>query len=392
MKKGTSNGCLITALKILGIIILIPLLIAFGWIAGAIWLLFFRKKLNDNPEKQKKMTIIVSILSALSLIIMIFSLATYKPLKSIEISSDMSGQELEINQDYIINVTYEPENASNSDFIYNVDNFCATFEKSGDDDGKAVLHTKSEGTITISVSSGTIDSNSLTFTIVDSAKETDISNNFLMDYKLTVENVLNGSGDTVIGEYAFIRITDEEFEKITPDILKEFAENVVNDSGYNWVAIMTSSDTGICFSGSDVSFATYGKMDKDGSILEAIGMWTLDADGNYIYEENEDPEEISTDEVTEIPSETNGTEEANPAASAAEPVSDNTNAATEPVNETESENPPETVENTEMVWLSATGDKYHCIPNCGRMNPDKARQVSREQAESSGHSACTKCY
>lgn len=389
MKK---QGCLMTALKILGIIILIPVLIAFGWIAGAIWLLFFRKKLNDNPEKQKKMTIIVSVLSALSLIIMIISLVTYKPLKSIEISSDVNGQELEVNQDYIIDVSYAPENASVSDFIYNVDSFCATFEKSGDDNGKAVLHTKSEGTVTISVSSGTIDSNSLTFTIVDSAKKTDISNNFLMDYKLTVENVLNGSGDTVIGEYAFIHITDEEFEKITPDILKEFAENVVNDSGYNWVAIMTSSDTGICFTGSDVSFATYGKMDKDGSILEAIGMWTLDADGNYIYEGKEDPEEISTDEVTEMPSETNGTEEANPAASAAEPVSDNTNAAAEPVNEAESENPPETVENTEMVWLSATGDKYHSIPNCGRMNPDKARQVTREQAESSGHSACTKCY
>lgn len=372
MKK---QGCLMTALKILGIIILIPVLIAFGWIAGAIWLLFFRKKLNDNPEKQKKMTIIVSVLSALSLIIMIISLVTYKPLKSIEISSDVNGQELEVNQDYIIDVSYAPENASVSDFIYNVDSFCATFEKSGDDNGKAVLHTKSEGTVTISVSSGTIDSNSLTFTIVDSAKKTDISNNFLMDYKLTVENVLNGSGDTVIGEYAFIHITDEEFEKITPDILKEFAENVVNDSGYNWVAIMTSSDTGICFTGSDVSFATYGKMDKDGSILEAIGMWTLDADGNYIYEGKEDPEEISTDEVTEMPSETNGTEEANPAASAAEPVSDNTNAAAEPVNEAESENPPETVENTEMVWLSATGDKYHSIPNCGRMNPDKGHSL-----------------
>lgn len=386
MKK---QGCLMTALKILGIIILIPVLIAFGWIAGAIWLLFFRKKLNDNPEKQKKMTIIVSVLSALSLIIMIISLATYKPLKSIEISSDVNGQELEVNQDYIIDVSYAPENASVSDFIYDVDSFCATFEKSGDDNGKAVLHTKSEGTVTISVSSGTIDSNPLTFTIVDSTKDTDISNNFLMDYKLTVENVLNGSGDTVIGEYAFIRITDEEFEKITPDILKEFAENVVNDSGYNWVAIMTSSDTGICFTGSDVSFATYGKMDKDGSILEAIGMWTLDADGNYIYEKNEDPEEISTDEVTEMPSETNGTEEANPTASAAEPVSDNTNAAAEPVNEAEPENPPES---SEMVWLSATGDNYHSIPNCGRMNPDNASQVTKEQAESSGYSACPKCY
>lgn len=44
------------------------------------------------------------------------------------------------------------------------------------------------------------------------------------------------------------------------------------------------------------------------------------------------------------------------------------------------------------VWLSATGDKYHSIPNCGRMNPDKARQVTKSQAESSGYGACSKCW
>ena len=54
MKK---QSCLITALKILGIFILLPVIIAFGWMAGVIWLLFFRKKLNYNPEKQKKTTI-----------------------------------------------------------------------------------------------------------------------------------------------------------------------------------------------------------------------------------------------------------------------------------------------------------------------------------------------
>lgn len=385
MKK---QSCLITALKILGIIILIPLLIAFGWIAGVIWLLFFRKKLNDDPEKQKKTTIIVSVLSALSLIIMIISLVTNKPLKSIEISSDVSGQELEIDQDYIIDLSYEPENASVLDFIYNVDNFCAEFDKYGDDNGKAVLHTKSEGTVTISVSSGTIESNSLKFTIVDSTKEADVSSNFLMDYKLTVENVLNGSGDTVIGKYAFISITNEELEKITPDMLKEFAEKVIDNSGYNWVSIITPSDIGICFPDSNIAYATYGKMDKDGSILESIGMWILDENGDYAYEENEEPTEFPDEEITE----TDSTEEVNPADSAAASVSDNEEAAAEPVNEAEPENPPESVENTEMVWLSATGDKYHSIPNCGRMNPDKARQVTREQAESSGHSACTKCY
>lgn len=45
-----------------------------------------------------------------------------------------------------------------------------------------------------------------------------------------------------------------------------------------------------------------------------------------------------------------------------------------------------------MVWLSATGEKYHSRNNCGRMNPSKARQVTLESARSQGFGACSKCY
>jgi Skp family chaperone for outer membrane proteins len=46
----------------------------------------------------------------------------------------------------------------------------------------------------------------------------------------------------------------------------------------------------------------------------------------------------------------------------------------------------------QMVWLSATGKKYHSISNCGNMNPAKARQVTIESAISKGYGACSKCY
>lgn len=46
----------------------------------------------------------------------------------------------------------------------------------------------------------------------------------------------------------------------------------------------------------------------------------------------------------------------------------------------------------EMVWLSATGEKYHRINNCGRMNPAKARQVSLEDALNRGYGKCSKCW
>lgn len=47
---------------------------------------------------------------------------------------------------------------------------------------------------------------------------------------------------------------------------------------------------------------------------------------------------------------------------------------------------------TGMVWLSATGSKYHSINNCGNMNPSKAWTVSLAQAISSGYERCSKCW
>ncbi len=47
---------------------------------------------------------------------------------------------------------------------------------------------------------------------------------------------------------------------------------------------------------------------------------------------------------------------------------------------------------SETVWLSATGSKYHSIPDCGNMNPNSARQISRSDAEAQGYEACKKCW
>lgn len=47
---------------------------------------------------------------------------------------------------------------------------------------------------------------------------------------------------------------------------------------------------------------------------------------------------------------------------------------------------------TQMVWLSATGEKYHSINNCGNMNPKKARQVTLDEALSLHKGICPKCW
>ncbi len=47
---------------------------------------------------------------------------------------------------------------------------------------------------------------------------------------------------------------------------------------------------------------------------------------------------------------------------------------------------------THMVWISATGKKYHSKNNCGRMNPAKATQLSLEDALAGGYEKCSKCF
>ena len=49
-------------------------------------------------------------------------------------------------------------------------------------------------------------------------------------------------------------------------------------------------------------------------------------------------------------------------------------------------------QNETKVWLSETGTKYHRINNCGKMNPNKAVQVTQSEAESRGYEPCKKCW
>ena len=112
--------------------------------------------------------------------------------------------------------------------------------------------------------------------------------NILMDYDFTVEDVMNGFGDTVIGQCAYFYITEKEFDGITKEDIREFAEKRVDGTDYNWISIVCTNRKGICFPGSDPSYATYGKLDEDGSLTSSIGIWLRDKDGSYVYSEGEE--------------------------------------------------------------------------------------------------------
>lgn len=47
---------------------------------------------------------------------------------------------------------------------------------------------------------------------------------------------------------------------------------------------------------------------------------------------------------------------------------------------------------TQMVWKSQSGKKYHSIPDCGNMNPNKATQIPLSSAQSQGLGKCSNCW
>lgn len=46
---------------------------------------------------------------------------------------------------------------------------------------------------------------------------------------------------------------------------------------------------------------------------------------------------------------------------------------------------------TAWCYIPATGEKYHKIPNCGNMNPAKARFILITEAIARGYQKCPKC-
>lgn len=72
------------------------------------------------------------------------------------------------------------------------------------------------------------------------------------------------------------------------------------------------------------------------------------------------------------------------------PASDNTSQAITPAQTESTTQPPAQPGNTETVWVSATGKKYHRKSSCSNMkNPS---QISKSDAINRGYEPCKKCY
>lgn len=111
--------------------------------------------------------------------------------------------------------------------------------------------------------------------------------NVLMTAPVTEHDVKNGTKTEVIGTWAEIVVAKELLQATTMEEFVEFCNEVVEDSGYNWVTISCDDGTGIQFQGAMTMVATYGTLDNEGCIVDAIGTIMIQDDGTYSYSENE---------------------------------------------------------------------------------------------------------
>ncbi len=111
-----------------------------------------------------------------------------------------------------------------------------------------------------------------------------VSTNPLIAAELQRAPVYNGSRTDILGFYAWIHIEKTTLKQITVEEYTEFCETVVDNANYNWVSIICDDWTGIQFTGSQYTIATYGKINYEGVITQDIGCIKQTEDG-FIYEE-----------------------------------------------------------------------------------------------------------
>lgn len=223
-------------LMLLIAVCLSPFIMAFGWLAGIIWLIFFRKR--TNPEKRKKYTILALTVSALSLLISIYTAINAPPSPtSLTLSFPSDIQELEINSDYDISVAYEPEDASLSLVTYKVDEpSLADITVDTDNPSLLTLHTKEEGIIDVTASEGSTESNTLSFKIIDSAR---------IEQERKLKEAENSTKATEAEKEVKSQTTSQnKVDKSTPEIKQDekdplgfnvmFSKTYKNDTTGNW--------------------------------------------------------------------------------------------------------------------------------------------------------------
>lgn len=109
--------------------------------------------------------------------------------------------------------------------------------------------------------------------------------NILLSKQVRTADVMNGLGDTVIGQRAYIEVTSGEMTSLTLEQFQEFANTVVKNFDGNYFSIIaTDSQKAILFPASDITIIQYGNVNDNGMLDEVTGYILLQDDGSYTYE------------------------------------------------------------------------------------------------------------
>ena len=109
--------------------------------------------------------------------------------------------------------------------------------------------------------------------------------NILLNKQIQTAKVMNGLGDSAIGERAYIEVTNDEMTSLTLEQFQEFASTVVSNYDGNYFSIIaTDSKKAIFFPASGITIVQYGTVDDNGMLDEVIGYILLQDDGSYTYE------------------------------------------------------------------------------------------------------------
>ncbi len=131
----------------------------------------------SSRRKKRRMRQILMIAAVVFILVIVIALVillmrSFKKLKSITLTPNFAETELDVGQDYVFAVKGNPSKAKLKSLEYIVDDATATFENGSDKDGAtAVLHTGAEGVITVYIKKDKIESNKITFQVVDQTRK-----------------------------------------------------------------------------------------------------------------------------------------------------------------------------------------------------------------------------
>lgn len=104
--------------------------------------------------------------------------------------------------------------------------------------------------------------------------------NIFIDAKVQIVEMDNGYEWQ--GRRAYIRVDKEAARKATEEDFAEFIKKDVANKTYNWFTVDFGDGTGIVFTGCLWYAGEYGKIDKDGSLIDSYGTLTVRDFDNYI--------------------------------------------------------------------------------------------------------------